>query len=248
MTTFCGVAAGTISQRRSQRTGAGTKLQLTRRARFRGCKCCDYTTPRSTLIFLLIKNILLFRIPKSAIHLLPSLPTQKGAFAVVTDAGRGMRWTRDGACDESTVRGWQNRVVLTPSRRCQVSVDETLTTVATERGSPRRSRISRKLSRAGMSGNSGGLVVANSCVYLNFTREAAGALGARHSPRPFGAELKCKTRAIHVARSSTHIYQRHCEEQRDEAIQLPYFAAQRKLDCFAEPVIGRAFARPGGSQ
>jgi hypothetical protein len=37
---------------------------------------------------------------------------------------------------------------------------------------------------------------------------------------------------------------RHCEEQSDEAIQpcLPL------VDCFAEPVIGRAFARPVGSQ
>jgi hypothetical protein len=32
----------------------------------------------------------------------------------------------------------------------------------------------------------------------------------------------------------------------DEAIQLFFSAA--KLDCFAEPVIGRAFARPVGSQ
>jgi hypothetical protein len=92
----------------------------------------------------------------------------------------------DGACDESTIRGQQNRVVLTPSRRCQVGEDESSATVATERGSPGRSRISCKPSRAGMLGNSGGLVVANSCVYLPFTREAAGALGARHSPRPLG--------------------------------------------------------------
>jgi hypothetical protein len=40
---------------------------------------------------------------------------------------------------------------------------------------------------------------------------------------------------------------RHCEERSDEAIQLSVFAA-RKLDCLAEPVIGRAFARPIGSQ
>jgi hypothetical protein len=36
---------------------------------------------------------------------------------------------------------------------------------------------------------------------------------------------------------------RHCEEQSDEAIHL--FVA---MDCFAEPMIGRAFARPVGSQ
>src|SRR5450432_3435560 len=35
-----------------------------------------------------------------------------------------------------------------------------------------------------MLGVSGGPVVTNSCVYFHFTREAAGALGARHSPRP----------------------------------------------------------------
>src|ERR1700687_2665752 len=39
--------------------------------------------------------------------------------------------------------------------------------------------------------------------------------------------------------------QRHCEERSDEAIQ--FFRWQNKLDCFAEPVIGRAFARPVGS-
>jgi hypothetical protein len=38
---------------------------------------------------------------------------------------------------------------------------------------------------------------------------------------------------------------RHCEEQSDEAIHP---SARRTMDCFAEPVIGRAFARPGGSQ
>jgi hypothetical protein len=42
----------------------------------------------------------------------------------------------------------------------------------------------------------------------------------------------------------TTIICRHCEEQSDEEIQLFCVA----LDCFAEPVIGRAFARPVGSQ
>jgi len=37
---------------------------------------------------------------------------------------------------------------------------------------------------------------------------------------------------------------RHCEEQSDEAIQ----SSTRGMDCFAKPVIGRAFARPVGSQ
>jgi hypothetical protein len=37
---------------------------------------------------------------------------------------------------------------------------------------------------------------------------------------------------------------RHCKQRSDEAIQSFPVA----LDCFAELVIGRAFARPGGSQ
>jgi hypothetical protein len=45
--------------------------------------------------------------------------------------------------------------------------------------------------RAGMPGSSGGPVVTNSCVFY-FTREAAGALGARHSPRPCWAELNAQ--------------------------------------------------------
>jgi hypothetical protein len=39
-------------------------------------------------------------------------------------------------------------------------------------------------------------------------------------------------------------FSRHCE--RSEAIQL--LSLRGKVDCFAEPVIGRAFARPVGSQ
>src|SRR5689334_3348593 len=38
---------------------------------------------------------------------------------------------------------------------------------------------------------------------------------------------------------------RHCEEQRDDAIHV---STSGQMDCFAEPVIGRAFARPVGSQ
>jgi hypothetical protein len=46
--------------------------------------------------------------------------------------------------------------------------------------------------------------------------------------------IACDKREAFVAR-----------ERSDEAIQLPFGVA---LDCFAEPVIGRAFARPVGSQ
>jgi hypothetical protein len=49
---------------------------------------------------------------------------------------------------------------------------------------------------------------------------------------------------------------RHCEERSDEAIHsaaMPWIGRSNPfrryaVDCFAEPVIGRAFARPVGSQ
>src|SRR5260370_33070078 len=38
------------------------------------------------------------------------------------------------------------------------------------------------------------------------------------------------------------LFFRHCEEQSDEAIHV----SAEGLDCFAEFIIGRAYARPGG--
>jgi hypothetical protein len=49
------------------------------------------------------------------------------------------------------------------------------------------------------------------------------------------------TSAQNHIRHATHRC-RHCEERSDEAIQ------NRAMDCFAGPVIGRAYARPVGSQ
>ncbi len=46
-------------------------------------------------------------------------------------------------------------------------------------------------------------------------------------------------------REKAKLYLRHCEERSDEAIHL---STCRAMDCFAEFIIGRAFARPVGSQ
>jgi hypothetical protein len=40
------------------------------------------------------KNILIFRRPKSVYKSRRPRPTQQGRFAIVTNVGRGMRWTR----------------------------------------------------------------------------------------------------------------------------------------------------------
>jgi hypothetical protein len=63
-----------------------------------------------------------------------------------------------------------------------------------------------------------------------------------------GREVESKTRAKKLPRDRESVWARHCAERSDQAIQLASFLAPPKLDCFAEPVIGRAFARPVGSQ
>src|ERR1700694_5548302 len=44
----------------------------------------------------------------------------EGRFAIVTDVGRGMRWTRAVPETKAPTRGRRSRVVLTPRRRRQV--------------------------------------------------------------------------------------------------------------------------------
>ena len=59
--------------------------------------------------------------------------------------------------------------------------------------------------RAGMRGDSGVLVVARVRSITPIAHETAGAAGIRHSPRPLlGAEDKCMTRALRVARAKSY--------------------------------------------
>jgi hypothetical protein len=97
----------------------------------------------------------------------------------------------------------------------------------------------------GRPGYSGEPVVTTLVCLFQFACEAAGATGTRLSLRPLFFEAKdfAKTRAHSAAGTGTYEH-RHCEERSDEAIHS--FCGS--MDCFAEPVIGRRFARPGGSQ
>jgi len=59
-----------------------------------------------------------------------------------------------------------------------------------------------------MPGESGGPVVTMLVCFVFIAREAAGAAGTRHSPRPlvFGAKDSCTTRAHRAARSRSRIF------------------------------------------
>ncbi len=78
--------------------------------------------------------------------------------------------------------------------------------------------------RAGMPGDSGVLVVTRVRSTNPSAHETAGAAGTRHSPRPLWAENSSTPRAPRAARTKSYanLHQRHCEEQRDEAIH-PFF-------------------------
>src|SRR5258708_31230880 len=98
-----------------------------------------------------------------------------------------------------------------------------------------------------MPGRSGVTVVTMLVCLFYFACEAAGALGTRHSLRPLisGRTVFCKTSGAP---------RREIEESCSTSLRGAQATKQSILslcdamDCFAEPVIGRAFARPVGSQ
>ncbi len=141
----------------------------------------------------LVKKYSDFQNTKSGVYPLPSRPTQKGRFAIVTKRRCGMRWTRGSAderCNSRTAKscGPDASVVGVKSVEFFSAGDG-----VKQARSPGRARSSLlKPTRAGMPGSSGGPVVTNSCVFYHFTREAVGALGARHSPRPLGRKRHSK--------------------------------------------------------
>src|ERR1700688_3795790 len=129
------------------------------------------------------KNILIFRRPKSVVCLLPSCPTQRGGSRRHgRGAGCGGRGgALDGRCLQRTAKtGGPDTPTLVSSWRINPRNDGGKK--ADHRG---EHGISRKPLRAGMSGVFRWLAV-NTRVHTCYhsAHEAAGASGARHSPRP----------------------------------------------------------------
>src|ERR1700752_1089040 len=116
--------------------------------------------------------------------------------------------------------------------------------------SPGRARISRQTIARGKPGCLG-------CTCQTRVRSlstiAHGNLRAQSAPGfpcalcQRGSDEIAELRRNRAVRTRAHACPRHCEERSDEAIQLAW-RSEGKMDCFGEPVIGRAFARPVGSQ
>src|ERR1700722_4943863 len=73
---------------------------------------------RKNILLLKIRNNASLRTQITCIYLAIPHPSE-GRFAIVTDVGRGMRWTRR-VTRRMTLRGRRSRVVLTPRRWRQV--------------------------------------------------------------------------------------------------------------------------------
>jgi hypothetical protein len=105
--------------------------------------------------------------------------------------------------------------------------------------------ISRKPLRAGMPGDFRWTCGDYARVFVFITHEAAGALATRHSPRPLLGERFMHNSAASRREIAESYLNLEAVIARSEATKQSIALA---VDCFAEPVIGRAFARPVGSQ
>src|SRR5664279_786561 len=149
----------------------------------------------------------------------------------------------------------------TPRRWCQVFEERKLLRDDGGKKPGRRGErvISRKAIARGVPGDSGVTCMLVCATTTIIAHETAGASGARHSLRPhFGEGGK---RMANLGRSAP----RECGltspslrgallsaearlEAKADATKQSILSLLSTMDCFAEPVIGRAFARPVGSQ
>jgi hypothetical protein len=138
-------------------------------------------------------------------------------------------------------------VVLTPRCRRQVGGRYSADDGDKKARSPGRARRKPlKPLRAGMPGDPGGPVVTTLVCFFHFAREAAGALGTRHSPRPLFFEGSWRKPRVHrAARMRTYIFaalrkmnqSRHASHCQPKPLRLLAFA-------WAGPIV----ARPGASR
>jgi hypothetical protein len=139
-----------------------------------------------------------------------------------------------GAKDEGATCGRLSRVVLTPRRWRQVGGIPAGDGGKQARSPGRARNRPLKPLRAGMPGDSGDLAVTMLVWFIFFPREAAGAAGTRHSPRPLLGE-GCMHNSGASRRGNADVYlkleQRHCE--RSEAIQSPVGS----VDCFVAVLL-----------
>jgi len=156
----------------------------------------------------------------------------------------GMRWTRAALLTSALTCGRRSRVVLTSRRWRQVGERDFTGDGGKQARSPGRARSKplKPLRREGR-------VFRWTCgdalaCFPHFARGAAGAAGTRFSLRP----LIFRANGSSIARAFRAAGSQKCISPSLRAKRSNPSSREARMDCFvAEPVIGRAFARPVGS-
>ena len=139
----------------------------------------------------------------------------EGRIAIVTDVGRGMRWTQAAHETKRAARGRRSRVVLTSRRRCQAPGKLTLLRGDGDKKARSPGRARRKPLKPfaqGMPGRSGEPVVTMLVCFIYFAREATGALTHPAFPAPSVIEGFMQQPGRIAPREGGGVrHERHCE-------------------------------------
>src|SRR5258705_6090441 len=198
-----------------------------------------------------IKNIFVFASPKSDAYPSLSRPTE-GRFANVTNAGRD---AVDAAASGERMRAGRMMLMRT-AKSCGSDApmlasslrEEVQMTVSNKPGHRGEREVSRKTIVRGMPG-------LLRCTCGDYTRvltthctRGCGCIGHPAFPAPsvFRAKRFCKTSGDQ--RRGNAKLRLLAVIARSGATKQSILPLRGVMDCFAEPVIGRAFARPVGSQ
>src|ERR1700683_3851451 len=178
------------------------------------------------------------------------VPSRQRGVAQRHETWGGMRWTRIVLLTRALEADVQSRVVLTPRRWCQVCEKERRRRWPTSPEHRGEHDIAVKTIAWGMPGDSGVTCMLVCALPLPLhTRPRA------HRPPGIPCALNSERAGIneHLAKKAFGESAKSCldviaRSSCDEAIHSSLTAFAAPMDCFAEPVIGRAFARPVGSQ
>jgi len=176
-----------------------------------------------------------------------------------------MRWTKAAANDEPAACGRRSRVVLAPRRWRQVREKQNFSgmMVARKPGHQGERGVSCKPLRREGRIASAEPVCSCAFPFVHFAHETAGAARTRSSLRPLGVLRGRSTQNPGASRRGNAELRRFVVSSSlrgangsglsagpmtGSATKQSILSFRCAMDCFAEPVIGRAFAQPGGSQ
>jgi hypothetical protein len=229
-------------------------------------RCCKFSTTGKSRLELSspsIKNISLYRNSDLRYQCRRPAPNSRDVSRSSRYVGCRMRWTlrrqRDASCADENAAAYGE--VVWSWRRDPGATSAGLfppATGARKAASPGRASISRKTIARGKPGCLGCTCQTRVLCCAVFCTRRCGRSRRPAFPAPSVRERAndfAKLRRNRAVRMRAHVFPRHCEPPGrreappdDRLREAIHASACSAVDCFvAEPVIGRAFARPVGS-